>query len=73
MNLSIEQLSSLVSVLGAVAAWAVIPYRVNQLERRLDRLESSERDFATRMASIEAELRLTRHTVEKIADKLEVS
>jgi hypothetical protein len=73
MNLSIEQLSSLVSVLGAVAAWAVIPYRVNQLERRLERLESSERDFAERMAGIEAELRLTRHTVEKIADKLEVS
>ena len=73
MNLSIEQLSSLVSVLGAVAAWAVIPYRVNQLERRLERLEASERDFAERMAGIEAELRLTRHTVEKIADKLEVS
>jgi len=46
---------------------------VNQLERRLDRLESSEREFATRMASIETELRITRHTVEKIADKLEVS
>ena len=73
MNISVEQLSSLVSVLGAVAAWAVIPYRVNQLERRLERLESSERDFAERMAGIEAELRLTRHTVEKIADKLEVS
>ena len=72
MNLSVEQLSSIVSILGAVAAWAVIPYRVNQLERRLDRLENSERDFATRMAGIEAELRLTRHTVEKIADKLEV-
>ena len=73
MNLSIEQVSSIISVLGAFAAWAVIPYRVNQLERRLDRLESSEREFATQMASIETELRITRHTVEKIADKLDVS
>ena len=55
MNFSIEQVSSIISVLGAFAAWAVIPYRVNQLERRLDRLESSEREFATQMASIETD------------------
>lgn len=73
MNLTVEQISSIVSILGAVAAWAVIPYRVNQVERRLERLENSERDFSNRMASIETELRLTRHTVEKIADKLEVN
>jgi hypothetical protein len=73
VNLSIEELSSIISIIGALAAWMVIPYRVNQVEKRLERLENSERDFSERMTAIETELRLTRHTVEKIADKLDVN
>ena len=73
MNISIEQIAAIISIASALAAWAVIPWRVAQVERRLDRLESSERDMAHRMTAIETELRLTRHTVERIAEKLDVN
>jgi hypothetical protein len=51
----------------------VIPWRVSQVEERIKRLEQSERDSSMRLASIETELRLTRHTLERIAEKLDVS
>ena len=35
--------------------------------------EASERDTSVRLASIETEVRLTRHTLERIAEKLDVS
>ncbi len=73
MNISIEQVAAIISIASALAAWAVIPWRVSQVERRLERLESSERDMASRMSSIETELRITRHTVERIAEKLNVT
>lgn len=73
MNLSLESLSAIISIASALAAWAVIPWRVSQVERRIDRLEASERDMAHKMAAIETELKLTRQTVEKIAEKLNVS
>jgi hypothetical protein len=72
MNIDLATASSIVSLASAFAAWAVIPWRVSQLEVRLQRLETSERDMSNRMASIETELRLTRHTVERIAEKLNV-
>jgi len=73
MDLNINSLSAILSIASALAAWAVIPWRVSQVEERIKRLEESERYSSARMASIETELRLTRHTVEKIANKLEVS
>lgn len=73
MNVSLESLSAIISIASALAAWAVIPWRVSQVERRIDRLEASERDMAHRMTAIETELRLTRETVEKIAAKLDVT
>lgn len=73
MNISLEQIAAIISIASALAAWAVIPWRVSQVERRLERLESSERDMASRMSSIETELRITRHTVERIAEKLNVT
>lgn len=73
MNISIEQISAILSIASALAAWAVIPWRVGQVERRIERLEASERDMAHRMTAIETELKLTRQTVEKIAAKLDVS
>lgn len=73
MNVSLESISAIISIASALAAWAVIPWRVSQVERRIDRLEASERDMAHRMTAIETELRLTRETVEKIAAKLDVT
>lgn len=73
VNVSIEQIAAIFSIASALAAWAVIPWRVSQVERRLERLETSERDMASRMTAIETELRMTRHTVEKIAEKLNVA
>ena len=73
MNVSLESLSAILSIASALAAWAVIPWRVSQVEKRIERLEASERDMAHKMAAIETELRLTRETVEKIADKLDVN
>jgi len=51
----------------------VIPWRVSQVEDRIKRLEESERNTSARLASIETELRLTRHTLERIAEKLDVN
>lgn len=73
MNLDLGQISALVSVLSAVIAWAIIPWRVTNLETRLARLEESERDTSMRMVAIETELKLTRITVEAIARKLDVT
>lgn len=73
MNVSLESLAAIVSIASALAAWAVIPWRVSQVERRIERLEASERDMAHRMTAIETELKLTRQTVEKIAQKLDVN
>jgi len=73
MNLDLGQISALVSVLSAVVAWAIIPWRVTNLETRLSRLEESERDTSMRMVAIETELKLTRQTVEAIARKLDVT
>lgn len=73
MNLDLGQISALVSVLSAVVAWAIIPWRVTNLETRLARLEESERDTSMRMVAIETELKLTRLTVEAIARKLDVT
>lgn len=73
MDLTLNNLAAIVSLASAFAAWAVIPWRVSQVEGRIQRLEESERDSASRMAAIETELKLTRHTVEKIAEKLNVN
>jgi hypothetical protein len=73
MELNITSLSAIISIASALAAWAVIPWRVSQVEDRIKRLEQSERDTSVRLASIETELRLTRHTLERIAEKLDVS
>ncbi len=73
MNVSLESLAAILSIASALAAWAVIPWRVSQVERRIERLEQSERDMAHRMTAIETELKLTRQTVEKIAQKLDVN
>jgi hypothetical protein len=73
MDLSLNNLAAVVSLASAFAAWAVIPWRVSQVEERIKRLEQSERDASVRLASIETELRLTRHTLERIAEKLDVS
>jgi hypothetical protein len=73
VDLNLNNLASIVSLASAFAAWAVIPWRVSQVEVRIQRLEESERDSASRMAAIETELKLTRHTVEKIAEKLNVN
>jgi hypothetical protein len=73
MDLNINSLASILSIASALAAWAVIPWRVSQVEERIKRLEESERNTSTRLASIETELRLTRHTLERIAEKLDVS
>jgi hypothetical protein len=73
MDLNINSLAAIVSLASAFAAWAVIPWRVSQVEERLKRLEHSERDASVRLASIETELRLTRHTLERIAEKLDVA
>jgi hypothetical protein len=73
MDLNVNSLAAIVSLASAFAAWAVIPWRVSQVEERLKRLEQSERDASMRLASIETELRLTRHTLERIAEKLDVS
>jgi hypothetical protein len=73
MDLNVNSLAAIVSLASAFAAWAVIPWRVSQVEERLKRLEQSERDASVRLASIETELRLTRHTLERIAEKLDVS
>ena len=73
MDLTLNNLAAIVSLASAFAAWAVIPWRVSQVESRIQRLEESERDAASRMAAIETELKLTRHTVEKIAEKLNVN
>ena len=73
MDLTLNNLAAIVSLASAFAAWAVIPWRVSQVENRIQRLEESERDSASRMAAIETELKLTRHTVEKIAEKLNVN
>jgi hypothetical protein len=73
MELNITSLSAIISIASALAAWAVIPWRVSQVEDRIKRLEASERDTSVRLASIETELRLTRHTLERIAEKLDVS
>ena len=71
--MSVETVAAIFSIASALAAWAVIPWRVSQVERRIDRLEASERDMAHRMTAIETELKLTRQTVEKIAAKLDVT
>ena len=71
MNLDLSTLASVISIGSALAAWAVIPWRVNQIELRVARLEESERDMTGRMIVIETELKLTRITVEKIATKLD--
>lgn len=73
MNLDLGQVSALISVLSAIVAWAIIPWRVTNLETRLARLEESERDTSMRMVAIETELKLTRQTVEAIARKLDVT
>lgn len=73
MDLNLNSLAAIVSLASAFAAWAVIPWRVSQVEERIKRLEESERDASVRLASIETELRLTRHTLERIAEKLDVS
>ena len=73
MELNITSLSAIISIASALAAWAVIPWRVSQVEERIKRLEESERDASVRLASIETEVRLTRHTLERIAEKLDVS
>jgi hypothetical protein len=73
VDLTLNNLAAIVSLASAFAAWAVIPWRVSQVEGRIQRLEESERDSASRMAAIEIELKLTRHTVEKIAEKLNVN
>ncbi len=73
MELNITSLSAIISIASALAAWAVIPWRVSQVEDRIKRLEASERDTSVRLASIETEVRLTRHTLERIAEKLDVS
>ena len=73
MDLSLNNLAAVVSLASAFAAWAVIPWRVSQVEERIKRLEESERNTASRLSSIETELRLTRHTLERIAEKLDVS
>ena len=70
MELSVNNLASIVSLASALAAWAVIPWRVSQVEERIKRLEESERTNAARLSAIETELRLSRHTLEKIAEKL---
>ena len=73
MELNLNSLAAIVSLSSAFAAWAVIPWRVSQVEDRIKRLEESERNASVRLASIETELRLTRHTLERIAEKLDVS
>jgi hypothetical protein len=73
MNIELSSVSAIISLASALVAWAVIPWRVSQLEIRLQRLEAFERDMSTKMASIQTELRLTRQTVEKIAEKLDVN
>ena len=73
MELNITSLSASISIASALAAWAVIPWRVSQVEERIKRLEESERDASVRLASIETELRLTRHTIERIAEKLDIN
>jgi hypothetical protein len=73
MNIDLSSVSAIISLASALVAWAVIPWRVSQLEIRLQRLEAFERDMSTKMASIQTELRLTRQTVEKIAEKLDVN
>ena len=73
MELNITSLSAIISIASALAAWAVIPWRVSQVEERIKRLEESERDASVRLASIETELRLTRHTIERIAEKLDIN
>jgi len=73
MDLSLNNLAAVVSLASAFAAWAVIPWRVSQVEDRIKRLEESERNTASRLSSIETELRLTRHTLERIAEKLDVA
>ena len=73
MDLSLNNLAAVVSLASAFAAWAVIPWRVSQVEERIKRLEESERNASARLSSIETELRLTRHTLERIAEKLDVT
>jgi len=73
MDLNVNSLAAIVSLASAFAAWAVIPWRVSQVEDRIKRLEESERNASVRLASIETELRLTRHTLERIAEKLDVN
>lgn len=73
MDLNVNSLAAIVSLASAFAAWAVIPWRVSQVEERIKRLEESERDASARLASIETELRLTRHTIERIAEKLDIN
>ena len=73
MELNLSTLSAIVSLSSAFAAWAVIPWRVSQVEERIKRLEESERNASARLSSIETELRLTRHTLERIAEKLDVT
>ena len=73
MDLNLNSLAAIVSLASAFAAWAVIPWRVSQVEERIKRLEESERNASVRLASIETELRLTRHTIERIAEKLDIN
>jgi len=73
MDLNVNSLAAIVSLASAFAAWAVIPWRVSQVEERIKRLEESERLASARLASIETEIRLTRHTIERIAEKLDIN
>jgi len=73
MDLNINSLAAILSIASALAAWAVIPWRVSQVEERIKRLEERARNTSTRLATLATELRLTRHTLERIAEKLDVS
>lgn len=53
---SIGIVAAAAAVVGAASAWLIIPKRVDEMERRLERLEDDARDRSDRLIAVETKL-----------------
>lgn len=66
VEIGITEIGAILAILVSLSAWMVIPWRVGSSEKRLDALESHERNHSSRMVAVETELKSMNATLSRI-------
>ena len=72
-SFTFDTVAFLIAVVGVVSAFAVMGFRILDLSRRVESLETRERDHSDRVVVIETKLEAITDLLKRIASKLDVN